>query len=236
MKNLVNLSGSIAKKEILVSIDRNILENTSVSEACGPYANYYGQMPQKAKPNSIFIFTSQFYYLEEILSCAVGAEECLTERINIASAHIYYGKKQYPAIRIKHFANYSQIIALQQCLMSKGIKFSLKNNIIGEVEARINKLFVLEKVGDAIYMDLEEDNKGYFFLPQKLSPDKFEQISTSVKNSSTCKLFDAVQGEIIQDGNVLELVRVFAEGLDVAFLNCMNQEFARQLTTNKYAF
>lgn len=230
MKNLVNLSGSIAKKEVLVPIKNHILENTCVSEASNPYANYYGQVPREAKPNSIFFYTKKFYFLEEILSCAQGAEKCLLERINIASAHIYFKGKQFSAIRIKNFANYNQIAALQKCLMSKGIEFSPKLHIEGEVETRINKPFVLEELTDNIYMDLEEENKGYFFHNHKVSAEKFAEIITSMKNSTACKLFDAVQGEILQNGNVVEIVRVYAEGLELQFLKCMAAEFKKQLT------
>ena len=231
MKNLVNLSGSIAKKEVLAPIKSHILENTYVSEATDPYANYYGQVPQNAKPNSIFIYTSKFYFLEEILSCTKGAKECIQERINIASAHIQFKGKQYSAIRIKNFDDYTQIASLQECLLiEKGMVFSPKLNIQGKVEARINKLFVLEEVDDRIYIDLKEDNKGYFFHDYKVPADRFEQIITSMKNSTACKLFDAVQGEILQNGKVVEIVRVYAEGLELKFLKCMATEFKKQLT------
>ena len=51
MKNLVNLSGSICKNEVLTPLTSNILGHTFVCEATSPYANYYGQVPQKPKPN-----------------------------------------------------------------------------------------------------------------------------------------------------------------------------------------
>ncbi len=225
MKNLFILSGSITKKEILVAIKNHILENTCVSEANSPYANYYGQLPRKAKPNSIFLFTNRFYFLEEILSCAQGAEKCLMESINIASAHILFKNRQLPAVRIKNFADYSQIAALQNCLLAKGITFLPKLYIEGEVETRVNKIFAIEEVDHGIYMDMDEDNKGYFFHEHKMPPEKFMQITTKMKNNAVGKLFDMVQGEILRDGNVMEMVRVFAEGLEVSFLQTMKQEF-----------
>lgn len=233
MKNLFNLTGSIVKTEVLVPIVQNIIENTCVSEACSPYANYYGQLPRKAKPNSLFFHTNKFYFLEEILSSAKGAEKCLLERINIASAHINFKGKQYAAIRIKNLADYTQITTLQTCLQNKGIEFTDHINIEGEVNTRISKLFVLEEFSNEIYMDLEEKHKGYFFYNKRISALNFKQIINTIRNSTACKLFDAEQGEIIQNGNVFEIVRIFAEGLEVSFLSCLKKEFIKQLSFQK---
>jgi len=228
MRNLVNLSGSIAKKEVLVPIESNIMENTFVCEASSPYANYYGQLPQKPKPNSIFLFTQKFYFLEEILSFSQHVENNILDNINIASAVIAFQNKQYPAIRIKNFENYSQLASLQLCLANQGIEFAPELKIIGKVQARINKLFVLEEMEPGIYMDLIEENKGYFIHDTKISPLGFEQTISSLKNNSVYKLFDAVQGEILLDGNVLETVRVFAEGLRLEFIKSITIEFRKQ--------
>ena len=52
----VTYCGSITKKESLIPLESHILENTWVAEANFPYANYYGQVPAKPKPNSLFLF------------------------------------------------------------------------------------------------------------------------------------------------------------------------------------
>lgn len=226
MKKHIQLSGSIAKKETLVPIQSNVLENTSVAEAALPYANYYGQLPSKAKPNSLFLFTTKFYFLEDILNRAQRIDACLIEKINIASAIIEYKNKQYSAIRIKHFPDYNQISNLQSCLIKQGIEFAPKIHLQGEVIAHINKLFSLEELEADFFKDNQEENKGYFIYGNRMSTEEFELLMKKVKNNGNCKLFDAVRGTILRNGKVFEIVRVFSEGLDLALLKCVKNQIA----------
>jgi hypothetical protein len=225
MKNQVILSGSISKKEILVPIEANILENTFVTEAANPYANYYGRLPQKPKPNSLFFYTKKFYFLEEILSFTQDLEKCLLEKINIASSLIELNNNQYPAIRVKNFPDYSRLVLLQQCFISHGVELATKLNIKGEVKARINKLFVLQEIETDIYLDTIEEHKGYFIPKKKILAENFEEVISMVKNNTECKLFDAVQGKVLKNGEVREIIRIFAEGLDVQLLKCLKDRF-----------
>ncbi len=232
MKNLVNLPGSISKKEALFPIKNIILANTSVYEASDPYADYYGHVPQKAKPNSLFLFTQKFYFIEEILSFSQQIEKCLLNQINIAAAVINFQQKQYPAIRIKNFPDYSKLANVQSCFIKEGVSFTSSLHIRGEMEARINKLFVLEQVAQDIYFDLTEANKAYLFLNKCLNSEEFNELVSLIKNSSRCKLFDAVHGQMLQDGQVIDFVRVFAEGLDFTFMQDLKKEFQHAI---KYA-
>ncbi|MCY1720569.1 hypothetical protein OU798_09465 [Prolixibacteraceae bacterium Z1-6] len=227
MKKVVHFPGLICKKETLEPIKTNTLENTIVSEATSPYANYYGELPRKAKPNSIFLFTTRFYFLEEILGCAKSIESCSLDAVNIASATVDYRNKQYPAIRIKNFPDYKELVTLQKCMAEQGIKFLNNFHLDGEVNVKINKLFTLEELGNGYYIDLVEENKGYFTHPSRISCDDFQQIIRQVKNNGNCKLFDAVHGEILMEGKLIELVRVFSEGLNQELLECIKKEFDR---------
>uniref|UniRef100_UPI0032179706 hypothetical protein n=1 Tax=uncultured Draconibacterium sp. TaxID=1573823 RepID=UPI0032179706 len=225
MKEVIHFTGTICKKETLEPINTNTLENTIVSEATSPYANYYGQLPQKAKPNSIFLFTAKFYFLEEILSSAKSMESCLLDNINIASAVIEFKNKQFAAIRIKNFPDYRQLVKLQKCLSEQGIEFLDKFHLAGEVDVKINKHFTLEEPEGGFFFDLAEENKGYFTHQSRVSCEDFKRIITQVKNNGNCKLFDAVHGEVLKDGKVTEIVRIFSEGINLDLLKCIKKEF-----------
>lgn len=226
MKNPVILSGSIVKKEILEPIEANIIDNTFVAEASNPYANYYGQLPQEISPNSLFLFTKRFYFLEEILRFSEGFEKCLLEKRNIASSYIDFKNKQYPAIRIKNFPDYTQLAKVQECLLSQGVEFSGRLLIKGEVKARINKLFFLSEIEPDIYMDINEDNKGYI-IPNKLIPqENFDEIVDKIRNNGNCKLFDAVYGEALRNGKLVEIIRIYAEGINLQLLKYLNESLS----------
>lgn len=228
MKTLLKICGSISKVEMLSPLKSHVLPNTCVAEASLPYAHYYGQIPQKnAQPNSIFLLVKKFYFLEEILSFSQNIEKCLLDKINFAAAILDLNGKQIPAIRIKFFPEYSQLTSLQTCLQNEGIEFLKDQKISGNIHTRIHKLFLLEEAEPDFYFDQTEKNKGYFICNQRITERKFNIILETIRNNSSCKLFDAVKGEFILDGKVKEVIRVFSEGIDLELLKCIQKQFNR---------
>ena len=227
MRHQLTLSGTIRKKETLEPIMGNVIANTSVCEASNPYANYYGRLPQKAKPNSLFFHTQQFLFLEDILYLSSQIEKCLHEKINLACALITYNNKQYPAIRIKNFPNYSLIKDLQQCLVTQGIEFSPQVRLQGEFQVVIKKLFVVEEVDNGIYFDTIEENKGYFINEKQYPHEPFDEIIKRIKNNRNCKLFDAVEGNFLIDGTIKNIIRIYSEGLNTQLLQNIKNCFAK---------
>ena len=69
---LIRACGSIVKEESIVPVTSHIAEHTIVAEANKPYSDYYGIAPfnMPTKPNSLFLFTTQYYMLEEVLRFA----------------------------------------------------------------------------------------------------------------------------------------------------------------------
>lgn len=228
MKALLNACGSITKVEMLSPLKSHILANTCVAEASLPYAHYYGQLPLKnAQPNSIFLLVKKFYFLEEILALSLSVEKCLLDKINFATAILEFNGKQIPAVRIKFFPDYNQLANLQSCLQNEGMEFLTGTDISGNVHARIHKLFVLEEVEPGFYFDQQETNKGYFLHQHRIPAQAFETVLTTIRNNSSCKLFDAVQGKFILDGVVKEFVRVFAEGINLELMKCIQEQFTK---------
>ncbi|MFV0592859.1 MAG: hypothetical protein ACK5M7_15870 [Draconibacterium sp.] len=226
MKALLLVCGSISKTEMLSPVKNHILTNTCVAEATLPYAHYYGQVPERnAYPNSIFLLVKKFYFLEEILSLSQSVEKCLLDKINVATTILDFHERQIPAIRIKYFPYYDQLANLQKCLQNEGVEFISGVNISGNIHARIHKLFVMKEVEPSLYFDQQENNKGYLVCNNKIPAQKFDAILEHIRNNTGCKLFDAVQGEIIADGKVMEIVRVFSEGIDIELLKCIRKQF-----------
>ncbi len=233
MKTQIQVCGLITKYEVLSVIKTNILQDTCVAEASQPYADYYGGRPNEAKPNSLFLFTRKFYFLEEILSLNHHLENCPLDKLNIASAIVYINEKQHPAIRLKFFPDYRRLAELQNCILKQGIEFASPVSINGKYRTDIHKLFEMEEEEEGIFIDLLEENKGYITFPQKLSSSQFYEIFESLKNNSSCRLFDAEQGIVFINGKLTTIVRVFAEKLDVQLLECIQQNFQKIFRTHK---
>lgn len=225
MKKIIRVPGSIYKEEVLMPLEQNVMPNTNVLEATHPYANYYGHVPQVPKPNSIFLLTRKFYYLEEVLALVSQVADCLQDEINFASAYLEYKGKQYPAIRIKHFPDYNRLGYLQNCLHEEGLEFLPKLHFEGKSVSRVQKFFEMREIEPGIYFDNQESNKGYILCDKQFSSQHFNFTIQRLRNNGNCGLLDAVHGDIILDGILVKIIRVFSEGIKASLLKCIKSEF-----------
>lgn len=222
--NTLTFCGSITKKENLVSLKSNILEDTWVAEANFPYANYYGQIPSKPKPNSLFLFTDRYYSLEEVLWFSNGFDTFYTEKLNVASALLEFQNKQHPAIRLKNFPDYKHLHLLQKWLVQQGIVFSKKTPLVTATKAVINKCFELQELEEGIFLDKLEDNKGYITFEKKIDRKNFEELLFKIRNNSNCSFFDAAPGGFIINSHSVDFIRIFSENLNLELLNCIKYQ------------
>lgn len=227
--NLINVCGSITKKESLNLVDYNILKNTCVAEANEPYSGYYGKRPGpgKSAPNSLFLFTARYYSLKEVLRLAQDLDLHYNEKVNIAPARLTFGHGEYNAIRVKHFPDYKNIHLLQENCIKEGIKFIKKVQISDQTIVKVDKCFVLEEAEEGIYLDKMDEREGYITIPQRFSNSEFSDILITIRNNHDCELFDAVMGAMIIDSKTVEIVRIYAENLNLRLLKCIKGNFAR---------
>ncbi|WP_372947190.1 hypothetical protein [Mariniphaga sp.] len=223
-EKILKVCGSITKKESLALITSNILENTVVAEADMPYSNYYGRIPDKPQPNSLFLFTEGFYTLEEALRLTQNIDICAKNKVNTASAIFLHQGHHIPAIRIRNFPDYQHLKMLQECYIKLGVKFARKVQLEKEAVVTVSKCFFLEDKGDGIFFDKQEKHEGYINLPKRPELSKFEKLMEKVKNNSDCLFFDGAIGGLIIDGKVQDIMRVYSEHLDLKMLTCIKTE------------
>ncbi len=227
MKTTMCVCGSLQKTELMSPLTDHIETATTVLEATHPYAHYYGNLPQKSVPNSIFLLTDGFYYLEEIMGFGLKLETCLKNQIDLASAVLRLPEIDLPAIRVKFFPDYKNIADLQRCLQNQGVKFFKKRVSAGNYVTRVQKLFCLTEVAEGIYFDQKNRNEGYFLTDKKLPAEDFDQALRTIRNNCNCRLFDGALGEFVEDGKVQEIVRVYTEPIDLSILQVLKKEFAK---------
>jgi hypothetical protein len=225
----IRVCGSITKKESLVKIASNIMENTVVAEADQPYSNYYGRTPDKPEPNSLFIFTERENTLEEALRYTQNIDICSKNKVNAASAVFQFQNHRYPAIRIRNFPDYQHLKMLQQCYLDQGVQFARKIPLERTAVVTVNKCFALKNLGNDIFLDLTEKNEGYILIPKRFDLEGFEELMNKVWNNSDCLFFDVALGGLIIEGKVEEMVRVYADKLDTGLLECVKKELFRWL-------
>ncbi len=230
--NLIKVCGSITKKESLIPVDYNILKNTCVAEANDPYSGYYGMIPGQTDPNSLFLFTTRYYTLEEVLRLAQNIDAHYMEKVNVAAAWLNFAYYEYAAIRVKYFPDYENIHLLQNYCIKEGVEFIKKVQMSDSALAKVNKCFVLEEAEDGIYFDKKEENKGYITIPKQISNSEFSNILIEIKNNHDCEFFDAAMGAMIIDSRTIEIVRIYAENLNLRLLKCIKEEFAKSILNN----
>lgn len=223
----IKVCGSITKKESLALITSNILEHTVVAEANMPYANYYGKIPDKPEPNSLFLFTERFYTLEEALRLTQNIDICAKNKVNTASAVFLIHGNRVPAIRIRNFPDYKHLKMLQECYLKLGVKFARKVQVEKEPEVTVSKCFFLEDNEDGIFFDKNEPHEGYIMLPKRPDLAEFEELMKKVRNNSDCLFFDAAIGGLIINGKVYDMMRVYSEHLDLKMLHCIQSEILK---------
>ncbi|HYQ57216.1 MAG TPA: hypothetical protein VEP89_07690 [Draconibacterium sp.] len=76
-------------------------------------------------------------------------------------------------------------------------------------------------------MDLIEEHKGYFVVDRHFNSEEFKETGTQIGYNGVCKLFDAEQGVIFSDGQLIHIVRIFSEAIDLELLKCLSKEFSR---------
>jgi hypothetical protein len=221
------ICGSIIKREPLTQFTGAKMENTVIAEANQPYHNYYGRIPDKPQPNSLFLFTERYYTLEEALRFTQKIGICAQNKVNVASAVIHFYEKQHPAIRIRNFPDYQNIGLLQQCYSRQGMKFARRVHIENEGLMQVSKCFHVEDVGDGFYMDMDEPNEGYFVMPSYPDIEAFEQLLRNIRNNSQCPVFDAAFGGFIMNGKVVDIMRVYSGHLDMDLLYCVRNGMLR---------
>jgi hypothetical protein len=231
-KKLIEVCGSITKKESLIPVDYNILKNTCVAEANEPYSGYYGKRPGPGQiaPNSLFLFTARYYSLKEVLRLAQDLDSHYKDKVNIAPARLTFGHGEYNAIRVKYFPDYENIHLLQDHCIKEGIEFIKKVQVSDSAMVKVDKCFVLEEAEDGIYLDKTEEREAYIAIPKQISISEFSEILIETRNNQDCELFDAVMGAMIIDSKLVEVVRIYAENLNLRLLKCIKGTFARALS------
>lgn len=228
---LIQANGAIIKTESMAQITENVIPHTVVAEADKPYSNYYGVAPfnMPTKPNSLFLFTSHFYSLEEVLRFAKLIKISCAESLNIAFSVLQFKSNHYPAIRIKNFPDYKMISKLQECFLEQGVEFAKKATLKNKAIIRTNKFFSLEEIEPNLYLDHLQENTAYIALPHLINEEKYINVISDIRNNTSCPLFDAARGSIILNSEITDVIRIYSGHLDTEMLKCIQGKFEEVL-------
>jgi len=83
-----------------------------------------------------------------------------------------------------------------------------RHAFIGQNANNLKKLFILERIDDNIFKDLEDEYMYYLEIPREISWSLFRKITSSVINNIDNSNFDAARAYIYFDG-ITDFVRIY---------------------------
>jgi len=233
-KNVIVKFGSLLKEETLEVIDSKILPNTIVLEATNPfpgYYEYYEGIQKDVKPHYIYLLTDKKYDLEDFTRATQKIMSHFEANFHAAIGTITIFNNVYPVVRIRRLTKYDQIQDLQTCYKEEGIKFKSNSPIPHNSKAMIHldKFFALEEIGDGYFLDHIEPNHGYFTIPQKLNWKQFAHLTQQVKYNMEMLHFDVSLGFIYDNFKAIDIIRVYAENLNLELLKKIRSKFVERI-------
>jgi hypothetical protein len=207
---IIEVTGYIKKREALSPIESNIIPNTCVLESQDPFPGYHGfNMPDEAEPRSLFFLISNTYSFEDIARRTKKIARQFGYDFNASIGSIYIQPYTYNCIRIKYLASFSLLPSLQELFIEEGVKFLKYKDIQEKGIIVVKKNFLVEEADDGIYRDLENPAKNYIELSEKLSWEKFSNITFTIKNNIIDNNFDAAVGVFYRLSGILDVARIY---------------------------
>ena len=208
--NIVEVTGYIKKKERLVPVGDNIIQNTCVLESLHPFPGYYGKnFPDKSQPRSIFFLLREPCSFEEIARKTKRIKQRFHHDFNASEGKIIISPYKYDCIRVKYLPSFNFLPDLQKEFQKEDVKFYKAKNIDSKAIIKINKVFRVCEKTEGIYRDAEDDFKCYLEIPDQLDYETFVSITANIKNNLVDFMFDAALGVFFRSRTIVDVIRVY---------------------------
>ncbi len=221
--------GLLTKEETLTTVKHHIVPNTFVLESLQPFPGYHGEnLPAEIKPEAVYLITSKRLPTELIYRTAGKIQKFINFSFNAIPGEITIYNDKYYCIRIRNLENYEIIQDLQRWFIDEGISFMKTKNIDAPCLISLKKLFILEKINDNIFKDLEDEYMYYLEIPREISWSLFKKITTSVINNIDNSNFDAAIAYIYFKG-ITDFVRIYTRNPSLKRLEDIRDKYITEI-------
>lgn len=225
--------GWITKEEPLSCItDTNLQLNICILEAVSPFFGYYADEPRTGKPLYLYWVLDKHYSFEHLERTFEFIRRNCNHHLECAAGQVTIVNETYPVVRMLNLGLYNQITTVQQMFekMDIHLKKSTRKiqNQMGLI--KLNKFLHLEKADKGLYLDQDNEHRGFFEIPRDVNWMDFKNITTQVKYDTTLIFFDAARAAFREKGKIVELVRIYRENLTQEKLMAIRERYLRLIT------
>ena len=230
-KNIIEVFGTITKRETVFTIDDKIEPGTLVFEALEPFPGYYHETPFGIKPIYMYIALHEQYSLDEIIRATQSVEKVFDEKFDAGKGLLRIYDTVYDVLRVRHLKRYDLVGALQRAYLDNGIQFANKSKkgLRAQAQIKVIKFFNLEEISEGIYLDKKEDYHAYIELPHYLEWEEFNDLTNRVKYNWEESKFDAAAGAFYYQGKLHEFVRIYSNKLNLDYLRQLKKLYMEKL-------
>ncbi len=216
MEVFVNLT----KNDTVLAIDEKILPGSLVFDSLNPFPGYYHETPMSSRPIYIYMVLANQYPLEEIIRATQNIEKEYNWNFDAGKGYMTIGSEFLNVIRVRHLPQLDMVGKIQEAYMNQGIHFLMTKKMKGKLEAKVKivKFLNLEKIGEGIYMNSEDNTFAYVEIPKYLHHEAFLKVSMDVKYNWEGHEFDAARASFYTHGKLYEVVRIRSDQMDLEYL------------------
>jgi hypothetical protein len=201
--------GLLTKEESLITVRHNIVPNTLVLESLKPFPGYHGEnLPSDTNPEAVYFITSKRYSTDIILRTSKKIQKYIHYALDAIPGEIAVHNEKYHCIRIRNLESYETLPDLQRCFIDEGISFMKSSNIDASCLISLQKPFIIKKLVDKIFRDLENENTYYLEIPREISWSLFKKITSVIINNIDNSNFDAAKAYIYYKG-ITDFIRIY---------------------------
>lgn len=226
---IIETIGSITKTESLVSMRRDVIENSLVLKSKDPFPGVRELTEENEKPGSVFIILHYRYAPEKInrITCKLLLDLNLQRYPSYGEIITY--DRILPCVRVKELMNNSQIKPIQEYLSNHDLQLMHYHSVDSECRIKIFKTFKLAEIGDGLYRDLQDGEKFYVRIQDSLNWKRFDFITKKIKSNLSNPEFDAAMGVIYRFAGPENVIRIYDRNISFERASALRKLYLKEI-------
>ncbi len=224
---IISCYSELIKEEPLSTLDKDLtISDSCVLESTSPFFGYYHDAPMSEPDPYIYCVLDQHYTYGDIARIRNMINAQRKQPLDVAVGSLTIMNKTCPVIRIKDINHY-RIKEIQELFKSEGVMFKKRQRVINEqmTVIRLTKFLHLMPQGNGLYLDAEDDTKGYFEMPKYIDWEAFKTLTDEARYETTILYFDAAQAAIYSNESTTDLVRIYKKYIDTNQLRAIRDRY-----------